>query len=116
MLGVRHEPEYDLFGLADIGALVGDDQRALEAFALIDAEIGRQLHRAAHARRHIDERSVGEHRRIERGEGIVADRHRRSEILLHQFGSEIGMKRMPALASSALTSETKSNTASTATP
>ena len=71
-------------------------------FALIDAEIGRQLHRAAHARRHIDERSVGEHRRIERGEGIVADRHHRSEILLHQFGSEIGMKRMPALASSAL--------------
>ena len=30
VLGVRHEPEYDLFGLADIGALVGDDQRALE--------------------------------------------------------------------------------------
>jgi hypothetical protein len=76
-------------------------------FALIDAEIGRQLHRAAHARRHIDERSVGEHRRIERGEGIVADRHHRSEILLHQFGSEIGVKRMPALASSAVRNRIK---------
>ena len=76
------------FEVADVGALVGDDQRALElaGILLVDAEIGRQLHRAAHARRHVDERAVGEHRRIERGEEIVADRHHRAEILLHQFG------------------------------
>ena len=76
------------FEIAHIGALVGDDQRALElaGIALVDAEIGRQLHRAAHARRHIDERAVGEHRRIERGEEIVADRHDRAEIFLHQLG------------------------------
>ncbi len=90
---------------------------------LVDAEIGRQFHRAAHARRHVDERAVGEHRRIERGEEIVADRHHRAEIFLHQFrmlvhASEIGMNSTPALASSALNvvaTETESNTASTAT-
>ena len=53
---------------------------------LVDAEIGRKLHRAAHARRHVDERAVGEHRRVERGEEIVGDRHHRAEILLHQIG------------------------------
>ena len=76
------------FEIADIGALVGDDQRALElaGIAFVDAEIGRQLHRAAHARRHVDERAVGEHRRVERGEEIVADRHHRAEILFHQLG------------------------------
>src|ERR1700694_4004234 len=39
--------------IADITALVGDDQRALElsGVAFIDAEIGRQLHWAANARR-----------------------------------------------------------------
>ena len=76
------------FEIAHIGALVGDDQRALElaGVLLVDAEIGRQLHRAAHARRHVDERAVGEHRRIERGEEIVGDRHHRAEILLHQLG------------------------------
>ena len=52
------------FEIGDIGALVGDDQRALElaGVLLVDAEIGRKLHRAAHARRHIDERAVGEDR------------------------------------------------------
>ena len=62
------------FEIAHVGALVGDDQRALElaGVALVDAEIGGQLHRAAHARRHIDERAVGEHRRVERGEEVVA--------------------------------------------
>ena len=76
------------FQVADVGALVGDDQRALElaGVLLVDAEIGRQLHRAAHARRHVDERAVGEHRRIERGEEVVGHRHHRTEIFLHQVG------------------------------
>ena len=58
------------FEIADVGALVGDDQRALElaGVLLVDAEIGRQLHRAAHARRHVDERAVGKHRRVQRRE------------------------------------------------
>ena len=76
------------FEIAHVGALVGDDQRALElaGVLLVDAEIGRELHRAAHARRHVDERAVGEHRRIERGEEIVGHRHHGAEILLHQLG------------------------------
>ena len=76
------------FEVAHVGALVGDDQRALElaGVLLVDAEIGRKLHRAAHARRHVDERAVGEHRRVERGEEIVGDRHHRAEIFPHQVG------------------------------
>ena len=76
------------FEVADVGALVGDDQRALELAGVrgVDAEVGRQLHRAAHALRHVAERAVGEHRRVERREEVVADRHHRAEVLLHQFG------------------------------
>src|SRR6476620_5360939 len=74
--------------VADIGALVGDDQRALElaGVALVDAEIGRQLHRTANARRYIDERAVRKHRGVQGGEEIVRGRHHRAEILLHQIG------------------------------
>ena len=70
-----------------IGALVRDDQRALElaGLLLVDAEVGRQLHRAAHALRHVDERAVGEHRRVERGVEVVALRHDRAEVLPHEL-------------------------------
>ena len=76
------------FEIAHISALVGDDQGALELAGLlrIDAEIGGQLHRAAHAGRHIDEGAVGKHRRVERRVEIVGDRHDRAEIFLHQLG------------------------------
>ena len=69
-------------------ALVADDQRALELAGVlgVDAEVGRQLHRAAHALRHVDEAAVAEHRRVERGEEVVGVRHDRAEILLHQVG------------------------------
>ena len=113
------------FEIADVGALVGDDQRALElaGVLLVDAEIGRQLHRAAHARRHVDERAVGEHRRIQRGEEVVGHRHDGAEILLHQLGMLADRLRdrqkiTPAFVSSSLkvvATETESNTASTAT-
>ena len=61
------------FKIADIGAFVGDDQRTFELARLlrIDAEIGRQLHRTAHALGHVNEGAVGEHGRIQRGEEIV---------------------------------------------
>ncbi len=76
------------FEIADIGALVGDDQRALElaGILLVDAEIGREFHRAAHARRHIDERPVGEDGGVQRGIVVVALGHDGAEILLHQLG------------------------------
>src|SRR6266851_2448336 len=71
-----------------IGALVGDDQRALElaGVLLVYAKVSGKLHRAAHARRHVDERAVGEHRRVERGVEIVRHRHDRAEIFAHQLG------------------------------
>ncbi len=75
------------FQVADVGAGIGDDQRALElaGVARIDAEIGGQLHRAAHALRHVDEAAVGEHRGVQCGEEVVRHRHDGAEILLHQF-------------------------------
>ena len=75
------------FEVAHVGALVGDDEGALElaGVLLIDAEVGRELHRAAHALRHVDKRAVGEHRRVKRGEEIVGDRHHGAEISLHQL-------------------------------
>ena len=75
------------FEIGDVGALVGDDQCALELPGVlgVHAEIGGQLHRAAHARRHINEGAVGEHRRIECGIVIVALRHDGEKILLHQL-------------------------------
>ena len=75
------------FEIGHIGALVGDDQGALELPGVlgVHAEIGRELHRAAHARRHVDEGPVGEHRRIEGRIIIVALRHDGEEVLLHQF-------------------------------
>src|SRR3546814_6252081 len=47
------------FEIADIRALVGDDQRAFELAGIlgVDAEIGGKLHRATHALGHVDERS-----------------------------------------------------------
>ena len=76
------------FEIGDVGAFLRDDQRALELarIPLVDAEIGRQLHRAAHPLGHEDERTVGEHRRIERGVEIVGHRDHGAEILPHQLG------------------------------
>ncbi len=73
--------------IAHVSALIGDDQRALElaGVRLVDAEISRQFHRAAHAGRHVDERAVGEHRRIQRRKEVVGHRNDRTQILLHQF-------------------------------
>ncbi len=74
--------------VAHVAARVGDDQRALELAGAggVDAEVGRQLHRAAHALRHVDERAVGEHRGVQRGEEVVALRHDRAEVAPHQLG------------------------------
>ena len=114
------------FEVAHIGALVGDDERALElaGLLLVDAEVGGKLHRAAHALGHIDERAVGIDRRVERGEEVVGDGAPPSrDICFTSSGwfrtaSEIEQKMTPALASSSLkvvTTDTLSNTASTAT-
>ena len=68
--------------------LVGDDQRALELARVlrVDAEVRLQRHVDVHARRHVDERATRPHRRVERGELVVARRDDRAEVLLHELG------------------------------
>ena len=76
------------FEVADLAASLGDDQRAFElaGVARVDAEVRRQLHRTAHALGDVDERAVGEHRRVQCGIEVVAGRHDAAEIALDQFG------------------------------
>src|SRR4051794_18795871 len=73
--------------VADVGALVGDDQGALELAGVggVDAEVGRQLHGAAHAVGHVDEAAVGEDRGVQGGEEVVTLRHHRAEIAANQL-------------------------------
>ena len=75
------------FNVAYIAAFVGDQNGALElaGFFRVDAEIGRQLHRAAYAFRNIDKGPVGGHRRVECGKEVVVARHHGAEVFLHQF-------------------------------
>ena len=73
------------FEVADVGALVGDDQgtlRNLPGVALIDGG-NRSTAPSGSARpaKRIDKRAVGKHRRIQRGEEIVRGRNDRPEIL-----------------------------------
>ena len=52
------------FEVADVTAFISDDQGAFElaGFCLVDAEIGGQFHRAAHAGGNIDKGAIAEHR------------------------------------------------------
>ena len=63
--------------IADIRLILGDDERPLELarILLIDPEIGRKFHRAAHAFRDVDERPVGKDSRIQCRKVVVTDRH-----------------------------------------
>ena len=69
--------------VGDVGVVVGHDERALKLsrVAGVDAEIAAQFHRAAYALGDIDEGSVGEHRRVERGKEVVAVGDDRAQIL-----------------------------------
>ena len=70
-----------------VGALVDDDQRALElAHVLrVDAEVGLERHLDLHARRHVDERAARPHGRVQRGELVVVLRDDRAEVLLDEL-------------------------------
>ncbi len=74
--------------IGNVSAAIRDDQRALELprLLLVDAEVGGQLHRAAHAFGHVDERAVREHGRVERRVVVVRLRHDGAHVLLHEFG------------------------------
>ena len=67
----------------DLGAFVGDDERALELAEVfrVDAEVGLQRVLHLHARRHVDERAAGEDGAVERGELVVAGRDDLAEPL-----------------------------------
>ena len=73
--------------VAHVAGLVGDDQRSLEltGLRLVDAEVGRQLHGAAHALRYVDEGAVAEDGAVEGGEVVVASRHDAAEVLANEF-------------------------------
>ena len=58
----------------------------LDCVLLINAEIGREFHRASDARRDVDERAVREDGRIQRCIIIVGLRYDGAQILLHEFG------------------------------
>src|SRR5690606_22707129 len=73
--------------VAHIAAFLGDDQRPLELAGVlfVDAEVGREFHRAAYALRDVDEGTVGEDRGVEGGIVVVGDRYHRPQVLLHQL-------------------------------
>ena len=64
------------FHVHHLGALVGDDERALELAEVlrVDAEVGLQRLLQLHALRDVDERAAGEDRAVEGGELVVAGR------------------------------------------
>ena len=91
-LGILHRDQFDhcsvqlvliargcgaAFEVAHIRAFIGDQQRALKlaGLGLVDAEIGRKLHRAAHALGDVAERPIGEDRRVQRRIEVVRHRH-----------------------------------------
>ncbi|CAI2789601.1 Uncharacterised protein [Serratia ficaria] len=73
--------------IADVAALVGDQNGAFElaGFGGVDAEVGRQLHRAAHALRHVDEGAVRGHGGVQRGEEVIVGRHHAAQVPAHQI-------------------------------
>ena len=115
------------FEVAHVRAFLGDDQRAFELTGLggVDAEVGRQLHRAAHALRHVHERAVGEHGGVQRREEIVRvghdaspDTSRSARDGSARLRRTDRRSRRPCASRSlnVVATETLSNTASTATP
>ncbi len=75
------------FQIADVAALIGDDQGALElaGVARVDAEVGGQLHRAAHALGDVDERAVAEDRGVQGRIEVVALRYDAAKVALNEF-------------------------------
>ena len=70
-----------------VGALVGDDQRALElAHVLgVDPEVGLQRDLDVDALGHVDERATRPHRGVERGELVVTHGDDGVEVLLEEL-------------------------------
>src|SRR3990172_146686 len=73
--------------VAHVASLLGDDEGPLELPRLrsVDAEVGRELHRAADAPGDVDERAVAEDRGVEGGEVVVGVGDDRPEVLPDQL-------------------------------
>ena len=86
LIAVAHRRRAAL-DIADVAAFIGHQNGAfkLAGFFGVDTEIGRQLHRAADALRHIDKGAVRSHRGVQRGKEVVIARHYGPKILFHQF-------------------------------
>src|SRR6266545_1556894 len=71
----------------NVCALFCDDQRPLELprLRVVDAEIGRQLHRTAHAFRDVTERAVRKDRRVQSRVEVVGVGNYRADVLSDQF-------------------------------
>ena len=71
-----------------LGALVDDDEGALELAGVlaVDAEVGLQRQRHLHAGRHVDEGAAGPDRAVEGGELVVLRRHDGAVVLLEEVG------------------------------
>src|ERR1022692_1205422 len=76
------------FQVADVRAFVGDDESALELARIlgVDAEVGGQLHGAAHALGDVAEGAVAEDGRVQGREEIVRGGDHRAEVFLDQVG------------------------------
>ena len=74
--------------VGDIAVVVGNDECALElsGVAGVDAEIAAQLHGTAHPLGNVDEAAIGEHRRVEGSEEVVAVGHHGAQVLSHKIG------------------------------
>ena len=74
------------FQIAHIAVGIGNDQRALELASIlgVDAEVGRELHRAADALGDVTKRAIAEDSGVERSEEIVGVGNHRPEIFLDQ--------------------------------
>src|SRR2546428_2070227 len=71
------------FEIADVGTVVRDDQRPFELARVlrVDAEVGRQFHRAPDARRHVREGAVAEHGAVQAREEVVVERDHGAQVL-----------------------------------
>lgn len=76
------------FEVGHVGVVVGHDEGALELAGAggVDAEVGAELHGAAHAAGNVDEGAVGEDGRVEGRPVVVAVADYRAEVLAHQVG------------------------------
>ena len=71
-----------------MAVLVGNDQGAFELTGLgfVDAEVGRQLHGAAHSLGDVDKGAVAVDRAVEGGVEVVLARYHTAQVLFHQLG------------------------------